>query len=158
MGGQAGGEQAAETAVHAVVESLSSLTSDPADRVRQSITAANNAIYALAQDNEQWQGMACVMTLAVASEDRVVIGHVGDSRLYLIWDGKLRKLTSDHSPVGEQEDIGEISEQDAMKHPLRNHVFRDVGSRPRTGMKATSSKSGVSAFTPRPHFCCAATV
>jgi len=60
---------------------------------------------------------------------RVVAGHGGDSRLYLIWDGKLRKLTSDHSPVGEREDQGEIREQEAMAHPRRNQVFRDVGSR-----------------------------
>jgi serine/threonine protein phosphatase PrpC len=56
---------------------------------------------------------------------------VGDSRLYLIWNGSIRKLTSDHSPVGEDEDAGELSELEAMRHPRRNEVFRDVGSRPR---------------------------
>ena len=50
----------------------------------------------------------------------------------LIWKGAMRKLTSDHSPVGESEDAGELTEQDAMQHPRRNEVFRDVGSRRRS--------------------------
>jgi len=75
--------------------------------------------------------MACVLTLAVVNEDRVIVGHVGDSRLYLIWNGAMRKLTSDHSPVGEREDRGELTETEAMLHPRRHEVFRDVGTRGR---------------------------
>src|SRR5260370_35540759 len=74
--------------------------------------------------------MACVLTLAVAEDDKITVGNVGDSRLYLVWNGTVKKLTSDHSPVGEQEDHGELTEQQAMEHPRRNEVFRDVGSRP----------------------------
>src|SRR5260370_27733874 len=74
--------------------------------------------------------MACVLTLAVAEDDKITVGHVGDSRLYLVWNGAVKKLTSDHSPVGEQEDHGELTEQQAMEHPRRNEVFREVGSRP----------------------------
>ena len=95
------------------------------------ITAANNRICDLASGNETWRGMACVLTLAVMYDDKVIVGHVGDSRLYLIWNGSMRKLTSDHSPVGEREDRGELSEQEAMQHPRRHEVFRDVGSRRR---------------------------
>src|SRR5437870_12132736 len=75
--------------------------------------------------------MACVLTLVVAHDDRVTVGHVGDSRLYLAWNGVLRKLTTDHSPIGELEDVGRLTEEEAMSHPRRNEVFRDVGSRPR---------------------------
>jgi len=67
----------------------------------------------------------------VIAEDKVIVGHVGDSRLYLTWNGAIRKLTSDHSPVGEREDAGELTEAEAMAHPRRNEVFRDVGSRRR---------------------------
>jgi hypothetical protein len=56
------------------------------------------------------------------------IGHVGDSRLYQIHSAAIKKLTPDHSPVGIKEDSGELSEADAMAHPRRNEVFRDVGS------------------------------
>jgi len=56
------------------------------------------------------------------------VGHVGDSRLYEIRRGAIRKITHDHSPVGAREDAGELSELEAMLHPRRNEVFRDVGS------------------------------
>jgi len=129
LGGHAAGEKAAETAVETVTEHLSLGTGPMVDRVRDAIAAANNRIYGLARDNEEWRGMACVLTLAVAHEDKVTIGHVGDSRMYLVWNGSVRKITSDHSPVGEKEDQGEITEQEAMVHPRRHEVFRDVGSR-----------------------------
>jgi len=131
MGGRAAGELAAETAIHVIPQCLESSDGDSAERVRQAITLANNEIYRLAQEREECRGMACVLTLAVAHEDQITVGHVGDSRLYLIWNGTLRKLTSDHSPVGEWEEQGELSEAAAMSHPRRNEVFRDVGSRPR---------------------------
>jgi len=73
-----------------------------------------------------------VLTLALVENGEITIGHVGDSRLYLVWDGAIRKLTSDHSPVGEAEEAGELSEEQAMRHPRRNEVFRVVGSHPRT--------------------------
>ena len=80
--------------------------------------------------------MACVLTLALVEGEQVTIGHVGDSRLYLIGAGAIRKVTSDHSPVGEIEDAGELSEEEAMAHPRRNEVFRDVGSCPRSADEA----------------------
>ena len=58
----------------------------------------------------------------------MVVGHVGDTRLYKIRNGSVRKVTRDHSPVGEREDAGQIGEVEAMRHPRRNEVFRDVGS------------------------------
>jgi len=131
VGGESAGEHAAEIAVRVITESLAGAEHPVEECLRRSITAANNEIFHLAQANEEWKGMACVLTLALARDERITVGHVGDSRLYLAWDGKLRKLTSDHSPVGEREDLGEISEEEAMRHPSRNQVFRDVGSRPR---------------------------
>lgn len=130
VGGHAAGEKAAEIAADIIPRQLESLNGSVEERVRAAITAANNEIYEVAQQKEDWRGMACVLTLAVAGEDRITIGHVGDSRLYLVWNGTVKKLTSDHSPVGEREDQGEITELEAMVHPRRNEVFRDVGSRP----------------------------
>jgi serine/threonine protein phosphatase PrpC len=131
VGGQAAGEIAAETAVTAIRESVFQAGS-PDERVRRAIAHANNRIYSRSQTEAPLHGMACVLTLALVDGDEITIGHVGDSRLYLIWNGSIRKLTSDHSPVGEDEDAGELSELEAMRHPRRNEVFRDVGSRPRT--------------------------
>jgi len=129
VGGHAAGEQAAETALEAIRAELEKPEGDPKERIRRAITAANNEIAQVAATDEAWEGMACVLTLAVVNEDRVTVGHVGDSRLYLVWNGTMRKLTSDHSPVGEREDRGELTEEEAMLHPRRHEVFRDVGSR-----------------------------
>lgn len=131
VGGHAAGETAAQTAVEAIRASLAAASGGAEDRVRRAIAAANNRIFEMALTHAEFEGMACVLTLAVVEADEIVIGHVGDSRLYLIWNGAMKKLTSDHSPVGEAEDAGECSERDAMRHPRRHEVFRDVGSRRR---------------------------
>ena len=131
LGGHAAGEKAAETAVETIRGEMARWDGDLRDQIRRAITAANNRIFEEAADNEMWRGMACVLTLAVIVDDKVIVGHVGDSRLYLTWNGAIRKLTPDHSPVGEREDAGELTEAEAMAHPRRHEVFRDVGSRRR---------------------------
>jgi serine/threonine protein phosphatase PrpC len=131
VGGEAAGELAAQTAVDAVRETILE-GGDPEARVRRAIAHANNSIFDAAQQTPGLKGMACVLTLAVVEAGEVTIGHVGDSRLYLIWNGSIRKLTSDHSPVGEAEDAGALTEAEAMLDPRRNQVFRDVGSRRRS--------------------------
>jgi serine/threonine protein phosphatase PrpC len=131
LGGHAAGGKAAETAVEVIPAELARNNGDIRARIRGAIATANNRICDLASEHEDWRGMACVLTLAVMENDKVIVGHVGDSRLYLIWNGAVRKLTSDHSPVGEREDRGELTEQEAMRHPRRHEVFRDVGSRRR---------------------------
>lgn len=132
VGGQAAGEMAAELAIDVIRSELANPDGDLKARVRQAITQANNAIFDQAQTRDDWFGMACVLTLATFDDERIVVGHVGDSRLYLIWNGAIRKLTSDHSPVGEMEERGDLTEDEAMLHPRRNEVFRDVGSRLRS--------------------------
>ena len=130
LGGHAAGDVAAQTAMDVVVRELSGARNGAMEsRVRAAFTAANNEIFAQAQSDPACRGMACVLTVAVLREDSVTVGHVGDSRLYLIWNGNIRKVTPDHSPVGEQEDAGLLSEAEAMTHPRRNEIFRDVGSR-----------------------------
>jgi len=132
LGGHAGGEIAAELAVDTIRGALLSSRGSAQSRVRSAIVEANNVIHRAADANSSWKGMSCVLTLALVEENRITVGHVGDSRLYLIWNHTIRKLTSDQSPVGEQEDAGILSEAEAMRHPRRNEVFVDVGSRPRT--------------------------
>jgi PPM family protein phosphatase len=131
VGGHAAGELAAETAVESIRESLADPSVAVEQRVRTAITNANNRIFELAAKEEEHAGMACVLTLAVVENGEMTVGHVGDSRLYLIWEGAIRKITSDHSPVGESEEAGELTEEEAMLHPRRNEVFRDVGSQAR---------------------------
>lgn len=128
VGGQAAGEVAAAIARDVIVQRLARPVGSPADRVREAIAIANNEIFRRAQESPELRGMACVITLALVTDGRLVIGHVGDTRLYKLDASGMRKLTRDHSPVGEREDAGELNEVDAMRHPRRNEVFRDVGS------------------------------
>jgi serine/threonine protein phosphatase PrpC len=128
VGGQAAGGRAADTALEMVRARLASGTGTMADRIRDAITIANNEVHRQAAARAEWRGMACVLTVAVIDGDRAIIGHVGDTRLYKLRAGAMHKITSDHSPIGEREDAGEISESDAMRHPRRNEVYRDVGS------------------------------
>jgi len=128
VGGQQAGEKAAETAVQVIARELARAAQPSETALRHAITAANNEIRNLAEKSPQWRGMACVLTLAWIDGDSVLVGHVGDSRLYLAWNGNLRKITMDHSPVGEQEDMGELTEEQAMRHPGRNQIFRDLGA------------------------------
>ena len=128
VGGHAAGEVAAAIAVDVITQRLERPIGTPAQRVREAIVLANNEILRQAERSPAHAGMTCVLTLALLTEDQLTIGHVGDSRLYKLTRGALRKLTHDHSPIGEREDAQEISEADAMKHPRRSEVFRDVGS------------------------------
>ncbi|HXG86747.1 MAG TPA: protein phosphatase 2C domain-containing protein [Vicinamibacterales bacterium] len=128
VGGHAAGEVAAAIAVDVITQRLDRPIGTPAQRVREAIALANNEILRQAERSPTHAGMTCVLTLALLIEDRLTIGHVGDSRLYTLSSDGLGKLTHDHSPVGEREDAQEISEADAMVHPRRNEVFRDVGS------------------------------
>jgi serine/threonine protein phosphatase PrpC len=128
VGGQAAGEKAAEAALGKIRERLEEESGPAEERIRQAITNANNEIFRLASFRPEWKGMACVLTVAVVDGGEAVVGHVGDTRLYKIRRGRIEKLTKDHSPVGEREDAGEIAEADAMRHPRRNEVYRDVGS------------------------------
>jgi serine/threonine protein phosphatase PrpC len=128
VGGQAAGEVAAGIACDVILQRLARPLGSPAERVREAIAIANNEIFRSAEESPALRGMACVVTLGIVTERLLTIGHVGDSRLYKIRADGMFKLTHDHSPIGEREDVGEISESDAMRHPRRNEVFRDVGS------------------------------
>jgi serine/threonine protein phosphatase PrpC len=128
VGGQAAGGKAADTALTVLRAHLERDAGSLAARLREGIAAANNEIHRLAGRRPEWNGMACVLTVAVIRDGRAAIGHVGDTRLYKLRAGAIEKVTRDHSPVGEREDAHELSEQHAMQHPRRNEVYRDVGS------------------------------
>ena len=127
MGGQAAGEIAAAIAHEVIVERFARPLGTPAERVREAIALANNEIAKQAEDAPERHGMACVVTVGVMTGRTITLGHVGDSRAYKISPAAMIKLTHDHSPVGEREDARELTELDAMEHPRRNEVFREVG-------------------------------
>ncbi len=125
--------------------------------MRAAIAAANNRIFELRAATSTTRAWPACSPWPWWKTAQITIGHVGDSRLYLIWNGAIRKLTSDHSPVGEDEDAGELTEQEAMRHPRRNEVFRDVGTaRARPATMASSKSASAASIAMRPS-CCAAT-
>jgi serine/threonine protein phosphatase PrpC len=130
VGGQAAGGKAADTAAGMMRARLERETGPLVSRLREAITVANNEIHRLAGLRAEWTGMACVLTAVVVRGAHALVGHVGDTRLYKLRRGAIQKITRDHSPVGEREDARELSEQEAMQHPRRNEVYRDVGSEP----------------------------
>lgn len=130
VGGEVAGETAARKAAEILLARLSRQTAAAPQRLREAITLANNAIFEEAQSDPRLHGMACVLTAAVLEDERLTVGHVGDSRLYRLGRGEIVKVTRDHSPVGLMEERGELSEQQAMDHPRRSEIFRDVGSTP----------------------------
>jgi serine/threonine protein phosphatase PrpC len=130
VGGHAAGGRAADIALATVRSRLERETGPGVDRVRDAIATANNEIHRAAVLQPEWSGMACVLTIVVVDDTRAVVGHVGDTRLYKLRNDRIDKLTRDHSPIGEREDSNELSELEAMHHPRRNEVYRDVGSDP----------------------------
>ena len=128
VGGHAAGELAAAIARDVILQRLARPLGTAAERVREAIAIANNAIFRRALETPALAGMTCVVTLALVQDGRLTVGHVGDTRLYKLRPDGLRKLTHDHSPVGEREDAREMDEVSAMRHPRRHEVFRDVGS------------------------------
>lgn len=127
VGGQAAGEVAAGIARRVMLDRLARPLGTATERVREAIALANNEIFKSSEQSPEFEGMTCVLTLALVVDDHLTIGHVGDSRLYKLGPSGIRKLTHDHSPVGEREDANQLTELEAMRHPRRNEVFRDVG-------------------------------
>ena len=128
VGGYAGGEVAAAEAREVIHRRLQHRTGSPEVRLREAVTNANNKIYTRSQVEPQLFGMACVLTAALVEGPRLYAAHVGDTRLYKIRGHRIEKLTRDHSFVGLREDSQELSEYEAMHHPRRNEILRDVGS------------------------------
>jgi PPM family protein phosphatase len=128
LGGHRAGERAAEIAVDIISTRLSRRTGASDKRIQEAFALASTEIFEAASRHPEWAGMACVATVALIEQNNVTVGHVGDSRLYLLTPGKMEKITRDHSPVGELEDSQGLSEDAAMRHPRRSEVYRDLGS------------------------------
>ncbi|PYO91355.1 MAG: hypothetical protein DMD58_04760 [Gemmatimonadetes bacterium] len=119
MGGHAAGEVASEMAVRIVADEIHSvrgLTDDQvAERMRAAIRTANGAIFQRTLTEHDKRGMGTTVTALTLFETRFLIGQVGDSRAYLLRDGRLSQLTKDHSYVQEQVDAGYLTPEQAPK-------------------------------------------
>lgn len=133
MGGHQAGETASQMAVDTIRERLELWL--PEDRpevmestVREAIEIANERIFQYASEREQFHGMGTTVVVVVASRETLVIGHVGDSRAYLVNNETFRQLTEDHSLVNELVKSGQITQDEADRHPRRNVLTRALGT------------------------------
>jgi serine/threonine protein phosphatase PrpC len=98
--------------------------------VQDAFRLSNQRIINHAIEHPHDQGMGCTGELLIFHVDRYLIGHVGDSRIYLFREGKLRQITKDHSLVQLQVDQGIITSEEARMHPMKNIILRALGSNP----------------------------
>ncbi len=140
MGGHVAGEVASRLAVETLLRTFRNggpPTGDPeeaAARMRRAVDEANDRILEQMETHAEQRGMGTTLVALLVSGSWAIIGHVGDSRAYLLRDGELRRLTEDHSWVHEQVRAGLLSAGDAERHPLRNVVTRALGSRLRVSL------------------------
>jgi serine/threonine protein phosphatase PrpC len=131
MGGHAAGEVASEMAVDIVSHDLSDLNDleapDAHARIARALRDANRAVYERTRTERDKLGMGSTVSALLLSETKFVVGHVGDSRIYLVRDGQMSQLTKDHSLVQEQVDAGLLTPEQARRHPQSNVITRCVG-------------------------------
>ena len=131
VGGYEGGEVAAEIAQAELPKYLHDFKNgERLELLKQAVVYANNAIFDRRQIDVARSSMSCVLTSAIIDAKRKVVDmvHVGDTRLYQFHHGELQKLSHDHSLIGYREEMGDLTEEQAMHHPQRNVISRDVGS------------------------------
>ena len=137
MGGHAAGEVASHIAIEALSDAVNENVfdaesidpSEAAKRLEQAFSEGNRRICQSVLTRSEWRGMGTTIVAMVRLGDQAVIGHVGDSRAYLLRDGKLTRLTNDHSWVSEQVRLGLLTDDEADRHPMRNIITRALGNR-----------------------------
>ena len=159
MGGHAAGEIASKVAVDSINEfvcltggdeeitwpfGLDENISYDGNRLKTAIRYANRKVLEATKEKSEYEGMATTVAAVLVDGDTGNIGHVGDSRVYLVRDGQITQLTSDHSWVNEQIQSGVISADQARTHPLRNVVTRALGGKPdlQVDMQQHKAKAG----------------
>lgn len=145
MGGEAHGEVASEMAVDTIVKYCMEPRSDAAvpvagsfeptwsEKTKQLTTAvhlANKSIYESAEANPERHGMGATLTAAWIDGSKLSVAHVGDSRLYLLRNGSLQQLTSDHSLVAEQVRRGILTAAEAEESEMQSVLLRALGALP----------------------------
>jgi protein phosphatase len=125
-----GGANAGEVAAALAADALRGEGGSGEDTLVMLMQEANRRVYEQANEDAAKSGMGTTMTVALLEDSRVRIGHVGDSRAYLIRDGELSQLTDDHSLVGELVRSGKLAPEEADTHPQRSVITRVLGTDP----------------------------
>jgi len=131
MGGHAAGEVASQMAVDFISSELAELNDlgapEAQDRLSETLVQANRKVYERTRKEIEKTGMGSTASALLLSDTRYLIGHVGDSRIYLVREGEMMQLTRDHSLVQEQVDAGLITADQARHHPQSNVITCCIG-------------------------------
>lgn len=131
MGGHLAGEVASSLAVEVVAKHITEqidTATDPNDLLVSAIQEANRAVHQRAATQQGLNGMGTTLIVSLFDSEQILIGHIGDSRAYLMQAGVLRQVTDDHTLVYELYKNGQITLEEAQQHPQRNIVTRAVGT------------------------------
>jgi len=129
MGGTEGGQHASRIAVQTLLESyrLADSADNPQQRLINAFTDANARVHQEALANPALRAMGTTLTAFALLANRLYFAHVGDSRLYLLRAGQLRRLTHDHSLVARLVENGIVRPEDAERHPQKHVLTAAVG-------------------------------
>src|SRR5204863_127021 len=142
MGGHAGGDQAARLALRTIGTSLTPLLTSAlstqqrevtraglADSIDSAIKEANRVVQQAATTDRRFKGMGATAAVVVIWNGRVVIGHVGDCRVYHQHASQLKQVTRDQTVVNRMVELGQLTPQEAVGHPATNEVLQAIGAR-----------------------------
>ena len=127
MGGHKGGEVASTSARDDLLRELEGKTPSVA-ALSGAIEEVNRQIYHQQEHDDAMTGMGTTLSVLWMSDNFVYIGHVGDSRVYLLRDGEFKQMTLDHSLVEQLVREGVLTEEEAQNHPMRNIITRAIGT------------------------------
>ena len=127
MGGHKGGEVASTSARDDLLRELEGKTPSVAT-LSGAIGEVNRQIYHQQEHDDALTGMGTTLSVLWMSDNFVYIGHVGDSRVYLLRDGEFKQMTLDHSLVEQLVREGVLTEEEAQNHPMRNIITRAIGT------------------------------
>ncbi len=131
MGGHKGGEVASRLALDVLQAMV--FNSDPlkagTEDLENAILEANSRVFQFSRQNPDLSGMGTTLTAGLIAGSRLLVGHVGDSRLYRLRQGVLEQISSDHSLIADQVKSGRLSAEAAKNHPARHILSRALGVR-----------------------------
>lgn len=134
MGGERAGSIASEIALTSFISKVTEYLSDKknkeniSEKVREAVEQANNLIFEHGKKDSKCEGMGTTLVAAIIKGKESYVVNVGDSRAYLISDGKIEQITHDHSFVEEMIGRGSITREAARNHPRKNIITRALGA------------------------------
>jgi serine/threonine protein phosphatase PrpC len=130
MGGHSAGEVASRMAVELVPEIYFDSKGEPHDALKGAVEEANRRIHAASLEDSEKHGMGTTCTALCLLDGQAFAAHVGDSRLYMMREGKVYQLTEDHSAVMEMVKMGLITKEESRHHEDKNVILRALGTSP----------------------------